>query len=290
MTSRRELLAAAAAWTAGPPQDRASDRMGRMTLDVDMDGQGPFRFVLDSAATMSMVAEDVAARLGLPGAGEVNMHTLVGEARTATVFCGVLSTGALRVQGTRLALGRRADLGGVDGLLSPVMLDRRRVSMSFRGGPNRIRVGRTRGRDRSLFVPEHRTPFWSPANHANLVVLRAAAAGVPVSAVLDTGAQTTIANRALADSLGLRRVERMPQETIVRSVTGEAAPASVGQLSSLTFGPLSADRLTVLHGDFHIFDHWGLGGAPAILIGVDVLRAFRSVAIDFGRRDVTFTL
>ena len=38
----------------------------------------------------------------------------------------------------------------------------------------------------------------------------------------------------------------------------------------------------------HIFNLWGLNDRPAMLVGIDVLRNFDSVTLDFGRREVTF--
>jgi hypothetical protein len=40
----------------------------------------------------------------------------------------------------------------------------------------------------------------------------------------------------------------------------------------------------------HTFDYWGLSDRPAILIGIDVLNAFESVALDFTRGQVHFRL
>jgi hypothetical protein len=37
-----------------------------------------------------------------------------------------------------------------------------------------------------------------------------------------------------------------------------------------------------------VFDIWDLKGEPAILIGVDVMRHFESIELDFGKRMVTF--
>jgi hypothetical protein len=37
-----------------------------------------------------------------------------------------------------------------------------------------------------------------------------------------------------------------------------------------------------------VFDIWDLKAQPAILIGIDVMRHFQSIELDFGRKLVTF--
>jgi hypothetical protein len=49
----------------------------------------------------------------------------------------------------------------------------------------------------------------------------------------------------------------------------------------LTFTPLVVAPLQV-------FDVWGLSGQPALLFGMDCLRRFRRVSIDYGRKELRF--
>jgi hypothetical protein len=44
-----------------------------------------------------------------------------------------------------------------------------------------------------------------------------------------------------------------------------------------------------IFADLHIFDLWKLNDRPSILIGIDVLRHFHDVTLDFGRKEVIFT-
>jgi len=43
-----------------------------------------------------------------------------------------------------------------------------------------------------------------------------------------------------------------------------------------------------IFAELHIFNLWKLNDRPAILIGIDVLRHFQGVTLDFGRRQVIF--
>jgi hypothetical protein len=46
--------------------------------------------------------------------------------------------------------------------------------------------------------------------------------------------------------------------------------------------------LPVIFADLHTFHVWEMADGPALLIGVDLLRQFESVDLDFGRSEVLF--
>lgn len=269
-----------------------TDRLGRMTLQVFINERGPFRFALDSAASMSMIAGDLIETLDLRPDADVMLHTLLAGERARTVRAERLRCGALLQMGPRLAVGSRAGLAGLDGLISASVLNQNRVLMNFRG--DRMTIGRSRARGRSEFSTEHRVPFRSPDRDGfrNLVMVDVGVSGRPVTAIIDTGAQSSIANTALIEAVGGQPAQTPDgaRTRPVQSATGGVAEARMMVVRDLNFGPLSLERVPVLVGDFHTFDVWGLSGQPAMLLGVDLLGAFESVAIDFRRRDLTFEI
>ena len=42
--------------------------------------------------------------------------------------------------------------------------------------------------------------------------------------------------------------------------------------------------------DMHVFELWGLKETPALVLGMDLLTQFDTVALDFGRSQVRFDL
>jgi hypothetical protein len=58
-------------------------------------------------------------------------------------------------------------------------------------------------------------------------------------------------------------------------------------LPSLRFAGFALTDLPVAVGDFHSFRFWGLEDTPAILVGLDILRMFKSVHIDLGRAELS---
>jgi hypothetical protein len=59
-------------------------------------------------------------------------------------------------------------------------------------------------------------------------------------------------------------------------------------MPSMKIGGLTFHRYGAIFADLHTFALWGLSDQPAALIGMDVLRLFKSVTLDFKDREVRF--
>jgi hypothetical protein len=267
-------------------------RRGQMTVAVRIDGRGPFTFAIDSAANASVIAEDLAVALGLPSAGDVAMHTLIAREVVGTVQAPRLTTGALDVARVRLALGSRAGLDGLDGLIGSDLLAGLRLELRFRGA-QRMRVTRShRTADRFLDARSASARLIPAAEQrfGGLMAIAAHAGQARAVAILDTGAQISIANSALATAARAAPITLRDggDRARVQSPTGRSADARPMLLSGLRFGGLTIGRMPLLVGDFHTFGLWGLADRPALLMGVDIFGMFESVAIDLKRGEVLF--
>ena len=111
--------------------------------------------------------------------------------------------------------------------------------------------------------------------------------GVLGRAILDTGAETTVVNRAMADT-GARPVflSDGSRRSDLSSPSGLSATGELMTLPVLEFAGVSLQQVPVVVGDFHVFDFWGLRDEPTMLMGVDILGLFRTVSIDLGREEV----
>ena len=109
-------------------------------------------------------------------------------------------------------------------------------------------------------------------------------------AFLDSGAQITCGNEALRDALMAADpgyAARMTRTQLI-SATGQTSEASLAPLPRLRLGGIGLNSIRAAFAPLHIFKLWGLNDRPAMLVGVDVLRNFDSVTLDFGRREVVF--
>ncbi|MDI6624187.1 MAG: pepsin/retropepsin-like aspartic protease family protein [Brevundimonas sp.] len=289
------LAAPGAAWSQETQidefrADQTTDRVHRSTVPVFINGQGPLRFAVDTAASASVVAGDLVERLGIAPAGELDMHTVIGLERVPAVRARTLSSGSLSVGEARMAVGTRPGLIGLDGLLGLDLLAEQRLIMRFRG-QGRSSINRSRpDPDQFLGVVRPRVRFQPPqGGGAELMVVNALVRGQAVQAVVDTGAQVTLINPALAEAASARPFQSRAASSgnaLVQSPTGRAALAQAMVVSAVHFDELVLDRLAVLMGDFHIFRLLGLENTPAMLMGVDVLGVFERVVIDLKRGEI----
>ncbi|MFZ5669773.1 MAG: retroviral-like aspartic protease family protein [Pseudomonadota bacterium] len=261
------------------------DRFDRMTVAVMIGASGPYRFVVDTGADRSVLAEEIAAELGLPMGRQVLVHGLTGSDLASTVQAPPLTLGRVVIKGLDLPVLPRARLG-VDGLLGVDALQRRRLVMDFRA--RRLEIQPTGSafymtRDgRETYVPAH-------DRYGRLVVVDAQAGSTSISAFVDSGSGVSIANHALADALQARGAWRdAPMLVPLLGVTSQEATGQVRVLETLRLGGLRFTDLTVIVADLHVFDEWGLNSKPTILVGTDVLRLFSRVELDYGRRRIMF--
>ncbi len=76
----------------------------------------------------------------------------------------------------------------------------------------------------------------------------------------------------------------------VVSVSGDKAAAQTDVLPPIRLGGVLVRNLPVAWADMHTFDLLGLRNRPAMLLGMDVLRKFDRVSVDFKARRVRFLL
>lgn len=285
-----------------PPDDAAAlaagrDLSGRMTAPVRLNGQGPFDFVVDTGANRTVVATEVAEALGLPSAGPADIHGVAGVEPADTARVDILEVDKVRSRGLRAPLLPRGRLGA-DGLLGIDVLRDRRVLMDFRA--RALSVGPARETERSGF--DMRRDGASarrlgagvsvPARYrfGQLIVVGADVSGRPVTAFLDSGAQSTVGNTplrriVLGDPPDPRLVRYV---TPILSATGQTARGEVGVMRLLRIGGLRISGLQAVFAGLHVFDIWDLATTPALLLGMDVMSQFDAIELNYGRRVVTF--
>jgi predicted aspartyl protease len=111
-----------------------------------------------------------------------------------------------------------------------------------------------------------------------------------VTVIVDTGSQVTIGNMALQRSLMKRRLWTVPDTMTIESVTGDKLQARVALLKKLEIGNVRVDGLAVAFADAHIFKQLDLRSKPALLLGMNALRAFDRISIDFQSKKVRFVM
>ena len=259
---------------------RAIDQ--RMSVEVMVNGSGPFRFIVDSGATRTVVSRRLAILLGLPSAGTVTLHSVGGESQVDTVKIDSLALSGLPAQPIVAPVLEEEDLGAA-GILGIDALANRMVVIDLVA--NRMTV-EAAGRPHSSASRSDEIIVVARRRFGQLVLADADAAGQKIYAVVDTGSSVTLGNLVLRDKLVRRK--RVQARTIdIVDVAGHTIQGHYGRIGDIRLGSTHIQETVIAFSDAHAFARFGLGDKPAMLLGMDILRGFRRVSIDFKNRTVT---
>jgi predicted aspartyl protease len=253
----------------------------RMTIPVRIAGSGPYEFIVDTGSQRSIIAASIAAHLTLPPSRPLRILDLGGPETIETVEVRELGIGNRSYQG--LVLPVLADRHiGAGGVIGTDNLQRQRIVIDFER--NRMAVGEARevGGDGGYEIV-----VTARSKSGQLIITEALIDGIRAAVLIDTGASSSIGNRALQRALGDRNP--LNQATLV-SVTGNEIAADIGMPRQLVIGRVVISGLVVAYVDSPVFPALDLQRRPALMLGMRELRMFRRVAIDFGSRKVMFDL
>jgi hypothetical protein len=126
--------------------------------------------------------------------------------------------------------------------------------------------------------------------NGRLIVTNAVADGNVITVVLDTGAEVSIGNEALRRRLSRAGLVASTGAVGLESVTGEILQGEYTFVKRLEVGDVNLANLAVVFADAHTFTRLGLDKRPALLLGMNALRAFKKVSIDFANRKLRVIL
>jgi hypothetical protein len=261
------------------------DRIGRIWAPVLINGQGPFRLVLDTGATSSAVTAKVAEALGmtLDYPGTITLQGATGSVKVPAIPVKSMEIGELLMEPKHLPIVPDA-LGGAEGILGTEGLGDKRITIDFRH--DRITIMRSRNEKAGPGFVTIPVKFM----RGRLLIVDAWLGGVRTMAIIDTGGQSTLGNLALRDALARRRsaLPSVPDEVI-----GATLDIEIGDrvsTPSIAMGDIVVRNPAMTFADFSIFKHWKMIEKPAMLIGMDVLGLIDTLIIDYRRRELQIHL
>lgn len=263
------------------------DRSDRMTVPVRINNSEPVDFIVDTGAERTVISGDLAQRLALEAGPELRLATITGPATAPSFYIEELALQSHKVEGIEAPALERGNLGG-NGLLGIDSLEDSKVFLDFRTQHLEVlpsAIGKRPGKlEQGMIVV-------SAKKRAGRMILSSAEVdGVKVDIILDTGAQASMGNFALRDRLRKRhlRFDYIPVK--MKSVTGKELHGDFSQIKSIKIGSFDVTNLPVTFADNYAFHALKLNDRPAILFGMDALKLFDRVVIDFGNRRVAFDL
>jgi predicted aspartyl protease len=257
----------------------------RMTVEVSVGGRGPYRFLVDTGSERTVISRQLAHRLRLDSGKDAILHSVVGVNDVNTVFIPHLQV-SNNIISVVDAPSLEASNIGADGMLGIDSLRSQRVMFDFKAQtmsitPSNRPLERLDGQTIVVRARSH---------HGRLIFSEASIGGQKVTVIVDTGSQVTIGNMALQSSLMKRRLWNLPSSVTIESVTGEKLQAQVAMLKELEIGNVHVEDLAVAFADAHIFKQLDLRNKPALLLGMNAMRAFDRISIDFASKKVRFVL
>ena len=266
---------------------RAGATDDRLMTAVNINGAGPYRFLVDTGAERSLMAAEIATQLALPLVSAVMIQGILRGERGELVQIESLRMGSLLCSTLEVPVLPRAMLG-VDGFLGLDVLDRHRVIFDF--AAQTLTVTRRQGFFAAWFEGRDEAIVHTMGNSGRLRASNCRVNGVRAAAFVDTGAEVSVCNPALYAALEQKapNLQLIGGPVELSGVTGGTVMGLGINVNSIDVGELHLVFTPLVVAPLEVFDVWGLREQPALLFGMDCLRRFRKVTIDYGRKELRF--
>ncbi len=256
-----------------------NEAFDRMTVSVRLSGAGPYRFLVDTGADRTAVSREIAIKLQLPTTERASLHSLTGVSSVATANIANLEFLERPVKNIDAALLEDRNMGA-DGILGVDSLRSQRVVFDFEAKTMSIvpaGVPEMRNEPGAIVIEAKR-------RNGRLIITDAQVNGKAVSVVLDTGAQISIGNQALRQLLLGWSAPNSANQVQLTSVTGQSMAGEFTFVRELTIGDVGLHNLAIVFADAHTFRQLKLDKKPTLLLGMNAIRVFKKVSIDFANR------
>lgn len=261
----------------------AEDAIARMTVPVNIEGSGPFEFIIDTASQRTILSKEIAGNLTLEIEDVVNIIALAGTTSVQTVYVPELTLGT-RSYGGLISPTFRSDYIGADGVLGLDSLQGQRILFDLLDRKISVEDTKIKRKSRSrreIVVTARR-------RSGQLIFTNATISGIKTSVIIDTGGELSIGNKALQRSLRMR--SSALEKTSLVDVTGRSVSADYGIAKELHIGRARFGIIPIAFADIAPFEALNLKKRPAMFLGMNALRQFDRVAIDFANRKIYFLL
>jgi len=248
-------------------------------LPVQVNGSGPFEFILDTGAGTSLLSSDLAKQLEMKIVGSKEGQSAGGKVAVSLAKTDSLAVGEAELHDVDVGIVDLAHIGKtigakIDGDLGYNFLKQFRLTIDYCNcevrldDPKRVE---NFGRSAKTEVPMR---LASPAKPLILVDVRANGRG-QFQFAIDTGTSTTAITPELAKQLGIKSSPVGPATT-----GGAHVDVIAGKLRSFQIGDAKIDNMAVVVADFFAMLSNAIGAKLDGIVGYNFLRNYK-VVIDY---------
>lgn len=258
--------------------DVDQERNDRLTIPVMIDGAGPFNFMIDTGSQATAVTHEINQDLSLTPLGTATLIGMASARPVNIVGLDKLTVGRHEVSDLISPVLYRRHVGA-DGILGLDTLQDFRVLFDFRDDTIAVQNVSEAGSQRGFEIIVR-----AKQKLGQLLITDAIVEGVRATVIIDTGAQASLANHALRDRIRTKRAA----EITTTDVNGVSIVGHLSYVRSLTIGGMRLKNVPLTFADAPAFEALGLKDKPVLSLGMQHLRLFDRVAIDFRRKRVLF--
>jgi predicted aspartyl protease len=245
-------------------------------LPVQVNGDGPFEFILDTGAGTSLLSSDLAKKLKIKIISTKEGQSAGGKISVSLAKVDSLAVGQAKLDDVDVGIVDLTHIGNtigtkIDGDVGYNFLKHFRITIDYHDceirldEPRRIqRLGRSSKAEVPMRLASLAKPLLLVDVHAN--------GHGPFQFAIDTGTSTTAIAPELAQQLGLKSSPVGPLTT-----GGAQVNVTAGTLESFKVGRAGVDDLVVVAADFFGTLSQAVGAKLDGIVGYNFLRNFRVV-------------
>jgi hypothetical protein len=179
---------------------------------------------------------------------------------------------------------------GADGYLGLDAIDGYCVTFDFLH--EQLRIEKPGSPSEMELVSSNSVRMPAPGPSGHLRSLNCDVDGIRATAFIDSGAQVTIGNPQLAAALLDQDVAKHVNiaSLPITGVTGGRMQGQVTSIGRIRLKSITFAAEAIVIADLQVFDLWRLSQTPAVLIGMNYLRKFAQVSVDYRFKEFRFEL
>lgn len=253
------------------------DTRGRPTIDAQVNGQGPFRMVVDTAAQTSLLAPDLVGVLALPAVGEMGVGGVAGHQQSAIYGVDRFTTSFFDAEEIGMLALPNATVTEASGIIGMEMFSQDRVVFDNKAEQLKSEPSGT--------PIEGFVSVKGRLNDSGLLEVPVEIDGVVFNALVDTGASVSVASGGALKALGWAETDpRLSPAGAIRGATQHGTAVLQGKVGRIRLGPVNFRDVPLVF--IAAETATDTASKPTLILGSDLLNNLDAFALDFPKAEL----